>query len=69
MAAFDKNLEQCLYLDWMSLHEQELSDLNHALKLREEVQLNDAEMKQVGKILQHLYKTVWRNNSYMVQPI
>lgn len=44
------------------------SDLNHALKLREELQLNDAEMKRVGKIMQHLYKTVWRNKGVMFQP-
>lgn len=44
------------------------SDLNHALKLREELQLNDAEMKRVGKIMKHLYKTVWRNKGVMFQP-
>ncbi|CAI9755761.1 unnamed protein product [Fraxinus pennsylvanica] len=54
MGSCDKKLEECLYQEWMSLREQELSELNHAIKLREQAQQNDAEMRRlVDKLMQH----------------
>lgn len=59
MATSDESKEVCFYQDWMTLQEQELSQLNQAIALSENGSTSDAELRQlIDKIMKNFQSYV-----------